>query len=1268
MLENLIRFSYPYPISSTYQNIESIVYPEEMPHKYNRIIDLYDSILKVLTYSMVSFALNRRTLNRELRENLDRTLKNPLPSNWTNLMEELIKQLKGSNDPLINGILHFYYGGESKLPKIREAVYYMLDKSTPAREVREMTVSRFFDHYNRFISRADLSSFDYNKAVNVLLPAFREVLLKLEFLKDFTLVYVRTIQVEGRRFDHTLEVMSGLAPTKKRYLSDHAMYEGNRKMYLFLQTEEGLKPRFCLHPFVVIHRCGIHNKDEIYFLRYKDQDEMDYYCFQCRERFRPDRLLIDYQDTVEGVVEGIFEGVSDEVIEIFRELLRDAWKEGVITDEERSRLEYLRNHFDINKNLARNMEEIVKQDLGIVGVELDLRTIKTYRELIQNSIIKAKIITPLRNYIDRFREESGIPEDYARKIESQIWYDEGMKHYRSNNTESARTCFFNAHLLDESNQAANEKIRELTRIERRRMKEEKEKSAKITGAEPTVVTPRAPATPVREKEPVGHKLESGGPSITPKAVEPVEKKLVKEPLVKVTDTIYHPRGKSKILKGSRVKYPGETTEQRFTRHTSGRIYRREYEEEPAGSPIEYEQEYPGEYTEEYPEMPPSSEIPTEEIEVGGELKEEVPVPDQVAEEPEPEKVPVLEGEETEEKLIEEIAGEIEEEIEGQIREDLEHELLEEEEVSELEEIEVPDLEQEDFEEKLEEKVEEAEEEAEKLVEEELKAAPEPEESVTGEEEAEKSEPEEDEEILSLEEAIAASREAEISEMEISESGEISEIELEEPEAEPEKSGQDEEPEPSEEDFEIEVPSLDFEKTEEEPTFPKITEADTEVIEKPTRVSRKKLKIRKATMRHGVEGKGEKETEPVEEKKKVRGEVETPHKKPPPPSSEDSHRVASLLKKSKQLLQDEDYQQARQLLDKIIEIDPDNLPAKLLRGKSALEEGDFEQAYQDTEDVMKFKRDDPTLLMLHGKAALEIEYFDTALEDFEKVIKKTPQKVEAYFQRGSVYLDMGEFEKAISDFTLVLKHKPEDVESYVNRGTCWMELKEYDKALDDFKKASKLDPGDPYAIYKQGLAYHQIGDHARAIELIEKAIELDPEDIDYHVSLSKALADRGEVGKAIDCLKKIHKKNPDSPLVLRALGKMYEKNNQKKKAVKVYTMLSKLEDEEADGYALRGKVYAEMGESKKAFEDFEEALKIDQENVLAKLFLANALVEVGEYDRAIDAYTQVLGLDPYLAEAYLNRGIAYEKKGDVKQAKRDFKNFLQVNRISGKPEY
>ncbi len=56
----------------------------------------------------------------------------------------------------------------------------------------------------------------------------------------------------------------------------------------------------------------------------------------------------------------------------------------------------------------------------------------------------------------------------------------------------------------------------------------------------------------------------------------------------------------------------------------------------------------------------------------------------------------------------------------------------------------------------------------------------------------------------------------------------------------------------------------------------------------------------------------------------------------------------------------------------------------------------------------------------------------------------------------------------------------------------------------------------------------------------------------------------------------------------------------------------------------------------------------------------AYTKKGEVDRAIADYTKAIALDPDDAEAYYNRGVVYGRKGDKEREIADFRKALEIN--------
>ena len=89
-----------------------------------------------------------------------------------------------------------------------------------------------------------------------------------------------------------------------------------------------------------------------------------------------------------------------------------------------------------------------------------------------------------------------------------------------------------------------------------------------------------------------------------------------------------------------------------------------------------------------------------------------------------------------------------------------------------------------------------------------------------------------------------------------------------------------------------------------------------------------------------------------------------------------------------------------------------------------------------------------------------------------------------------------------------------------------------------------------------------------------------------------------------------------------------------------------EAEAAETHNVRGIAYSEAGEHGLALNAFKQAIELRPDYVNAYYNLGLNAINCGCHDMAIAALSQAIALEPTFAEAYVNRGIACEKNGEV----------------------
>ncbi len=209
------------------------------------------------------------------------------------------------------------------------------------------------------------------------------------------------------------------------------------------------------------------------------------------------------------------------------------------------------------------------------------------------------------------------------------------------------------------------------------------------------------------------------------------------------------------------------------------------------------------------------------------------------------------------------------------------------------------------------------------------------------------------------------------------------------------------------------------------------------------------------------------------------------------TAEEAELVAEVFALNDEL----QFDQALEILNPILEEDPDNIVALILRARTYSNAGEGELALADAEVGLAIEPDNPNLLAAQGGALFVLEDNEAALIALNRALEIAPSYHVALNNRGIVYYSQGLYEKAIADYTAALEANPDDANIYLlNRGTAHYELgNSPSKAIADYTDAIETRPNDVSAYFNRGNVYMGIEDYNAAVEDYTIAIEINPDD-------------------------------------------------------------------------------------------------------------------------------------------------------------------------------
>ena len=258
-----------------------------------------------------------------------------------------------------------------------------------------------------------------------------------------------------------------------------------------------------------------------------------------------------------------------------------------------------------------------------------------------------------------------------------------------------------------------------------------------------------------------------------------------------------------------------------------------------------------------------------------------------------------------------------------------------------------------------------------------------------------------------------------------------------------------------------------------------------------------------------------------------------------------------------------------MLEKAIEIDPDNNSAHL----------GLAQAYQDL-----------------GKN-------DMSYEQYQVVLAKVPNLNTVRLDYANLLADMEKNTEAITQYNMYIKAFPNDINGYKNIAQVYKSLNNYDKALENFLIAETKDSNDINLKKDIALCYHNKKDYESALKYYDEILKSTPTDFNVRFNKALALHATNEYEKAIVLYNELLAEKNDS-MIKENLSNALVSRGHELIAVQNYgnaieDFKTAIKNGYTDGYVYFGlaKAYRAQGDNTKAGENYEKAISINPDKTL-----------------------------------------------------------------------
>ena len=329
-------------------------------------------------------------------------------------------------------------------------------------------------------------------------------------------------------------------------------------------------------------------------------------------------------------------------------------------------------------------------------------------------------------------------------------------------------------------------------------------------------------------------------------------------------------------------------------------------------------------------------------------------------------------------------------------------------------------------------------------------------------------------------------------------------------------------------------------------------------------------------------------------------------------------------------------EARTLLERVLEIDPEYLPALIRSGEVESADGNVEAARSAFERALEIAPSSPAANWGLGQLAYGEGDSERAVTHFEAVLAIQPGATAVHYPLGLAYRDLGDIDKARQHLTQrgdtgIDKVDPlvDDLARlvtgsslYMVRGNQAFARGNLPIAIAAYRGAVEADPDNVVAREALASALSRHGDFAAALEQIDWVIENGHAGAGTYYNLATIQSQQGALQESLDGFRKSLELDPELIDAHYNLGLLLERMNRADDALGHYEAILALDPQDTSARIRHAGLVAGQGRTAEARTALESVLTTDPGNSEALLMLGDVLQASGAAGEALEVYLRL----------------------------------------------
>ncbi len=360
-----------------------------------------------------------------------------------------------------------------------------------------------------------------------------------------------------------------------------------------------------------------------------------------------------------------------------------------------------------------------------------------------------------------------------------------------------------------------------------------------------------------------------------------------------------------------------------------------------------------------------------------------------------------------------------------------------------------------------------------------------------------------------------------------------------------------------------------------------------------------------------------------------------------------------------------WEQARQMFEKAIQIRPDYVLARLALAQLEVQRNDYDAALKTAQQILAIDHNNINAKLIESAAMMGEKKFGESRVLLDQMMKSHPSSPDVFFQVGVVNLAENKFKEAEEAFQKSYELDPNRDRGLLGLVETDMAQQKADEAMQRLQAALDKSPNRWELRLALGNTAVRAGKYDMAIAEYEKLLNsLDKNSRgrgDVYLRIGETYRRKGDLNGAIVNLQKAREYQPESVVVMATLALVLDKADRWTEAKQVYEAVLRLDNNNAVALNNLAYLMAEhngdlddaLGKAQRAKQLLPEMTEVS--DTLGWIFLKKNLS-----DSALDTFRDLVSKAPNQSTYRYHLGMALAQKGDKLKAIKELQEALKYN--------